>query len=224
MLPTIKSTNAAPSAFQRARERFAARKRPARIGFLVDATGSRFDTWENAQCTQARMFRLAGQLRALSLRLVHYGGGQLIDHGWMDSPRDVAAAMASVRCEQGLTQILQGLCAFQHDAPESRADAIILIGDCFEEDASQAQQVALALKQAGIRVFCFLEGPDWTAERVFRRIAEITGGKFAKFGSELPLPDLCQGVALLTAGGPKALKRLENKRARQLLLTGPSRR
>ena len=57
---------------------------------------------------------------------------------------------------------------------------------------------------------------------MFRRLAEETGGKFARFGEDLPLGALCEGVALLTAGGDQAVKRLGNKKVRQLLLTGPS--
>lgn len=222
MLPTVKKNSTpAPGVFRRAGKRFAAKRRPVRLGFLIDATGSRGDSWEKAQGIQAGMFRAASGLGPLSLRLVHYGGGELADHGWIDNPREAAAAMARVRCESGLTKIVLGLNAFRYYPPEERAAAIILVGDCFEEDPRDAEQMAFKLKQEGIRVFCFHEGEDWTAEGVFRRIAEITGGKFARFGDGLPLAELCEGVALLAAGGAKALKRLPDGRAKQLLLTGP---
>lgn len=212
------------SAFARALERLKERRRVTRLGFLIDATGSREDTWEKAQGIQATMFRAASGLGPLSLRLMHFGGGHLTDHGWMNRARDVAAAMAPVRCVRGLTQFLPGLRAFLDQAPEERAAAIILIGDFFEEEPQDAEVVALALRQAGIRVFCFLEGADPAAEGVFRRLAEITGGRFARFGDSLPLGALCEGVALLAGGGESAVKRLENKQVQRLLLTGPSRK
>jgi hypothetical protein len=227
MLPA-KRNNAAvgKSAFGRARERFAARleqrRRGARIGLIVDATGSRYQTWEQAQVIQARMFRETEKLNALSLRLVHFGGMALRDHGWMTDPHAVAARMAGVHCESGSTRIVPALRLFAAEGEESRAGAIILIGDCFEESAKDAYEAARALKRAGIRVFSFLEGNDWTAQDVFRRLAAETGGAFARFGESLPLGALCEGVALLTAGGEKAVKRLAHEKVRRLLLTGPS--
>lgn len=225
MLPILKKNGTrAPGALRRAAERFAAWRRRTRLGFLIDATGSRAHTWEQAQTVQAGMFRAASGLGPLSLRLVHFGGGALADHGWIESPRETAAAMARVHCATGPTQILPGLAAFLNSPPDNRAAAIILIGDCFEENPREAERIALALKNAGIRVFAFLDGKDGTAENVFRRVSEITGGKFAKFGSFLPLAELCEGVALLAAGGAEALRRLPDSRANRLLLTGPSRK
>jgi hypothetical protein len=130
--------------------------------------------------------------------------------------------MAGVRCESGLTQILPALAAFAGEAPKTKADAVILIGDCFEEDAGEADALARALKAAGIRIFAFLEGDDCTAKDVFRRLADITGGRFARLGDDFALHSLCQGVALLMAGGKQALETLPDKRTKQLLLGGPS--
>ncbi len=213
------------SALDRALARIDARNRaktPVRVGFLVDATGSRDESWEQAQTIQAGMFKKVAGLRSLSLRLVHFGGNEMADHGWQTDTRALAAQMAQVRCVTGLTQILPGLEKFLEFSEGERTHAIILVGDYFEENIEEAKQVALALKGAGIKVFAFLEGDDWTAEAVFGRLANVTGGAFTKFGADLPLADLCKGVALLSAGGEKALKRLENKRARHLLLGGPS--
>ncbi|MDG4901416.1 MULTISPECIES: hypothetical protein [unclassified Mesorhizobium] len=197
------------------------RRRNTRLGFLIDATGSRNETWEQAQGIHASMFRAVAGLGNFQVRLVHFGGGKLSDHGWMAGSREVAAAFAGVRCISGCTQILSGLAAFLEAKEGERPSAIILIGDCFEEDAGEASRIALDLNEAGIRVYCFLEGEDTTAEGVFREIAETTGGRMVKFGSELPLADLCAGVALLTAGGEKAAHLIENEKARRLLLTGP---
>lgn len=235
MLPVKRQGHIAPKkgAFARARERFNARqeeqekkeqeeqRREARIGFVIDATGSREDTWEQAQGIQAQMFRAVAGLPALHLRLVHFGGGEVRDHGWMDRPRDVATAMARVKCVTGLTQILPALRTFLFGTAEERPHALILIGDFFEEDMGEVAPLGAALKAAGIKVFSFLEGDDWTAETAFRQLATTTGGRFAKFGTDLPLADLCEGAALLAAGGEKAVARLGNKRVRQLLLTGP---
>lgn len=152
---------------------------------------------------------------------MHFGGVELSDLGWETDVRKVAAHMAAVRCVSGLTQINQALYRFMDDAPEDKADAVILIGDCFEEDSAYAERAGKEFRKAGIKVFSFIEGDDLTATAVFKKLAEDTGGKFARFGADLPLGDLCEGVALLTSGGEKALRRLKNEKAR-LLLEGPS--
>ena len=214
---TVNRKNLLARAIDRYKER-AALKRGVRIGFLIDATASREHTWEQAQTIQAKMFHSASGLTALKLRLVYFGGNRITKHGWNDNERGVAAHMAAVRCSAGLTQIIEGLEAFIDEKPENRAGAIILIGDCFEEDSAIAAKTAALLKAKNIKVFSFIEGEDWTAHSVFKNLATITGGKFAKFGDDLPLDDLCEGVALMTYGGEKALTRLKNDKVRQLLL------
>ncbi len=224
MQNTGKKKNA-PSAFARALERVNARRQaaqPIHIGFIVDATGSREQTWEQAQRVQFRMFKSLGRLRSLWVRLIHFHGGIAILHGWRSDPKEIAAEMAEVNCLSGLTNIVPSLRSFVDENFFKMAHVVILIGDCFEEKREEVEQVAALLAEKKIPVYCFLEGDDWTAETVFKRIAEVTGGKFARFGDDLPLGDLCEGVALLTAGGEKGLKRLKNKRAKQLLLTGPT--
>lgn len=222
MLPVLKDKSAAAkSTFARALDRFAARRRGTRIGFVTDATASREATWEAAQWVQGKMFFAVRKHGAFSLRLIHFGGNELTSFGWFDSPRAIAKHMAGVRCASGYTQFLPALAAFASEAPETIADAIILIGDCFEEDTGAAETLAHALKAVGIRVFAFLEGDDSTAEDVFRRLAEITGGRFARLGDDFVLHSLCQGVALLMAGGTQALAKLPDERAKRLLLGGP---
>lgn len=196
--------------------------RRGRIGFIIDRTASREATWEQAQGIQARMFRAVAGIEKLALRLVHFGGGQLTDYGWEDNAKTIAARMAAVRCQSGGTQFLEALTLFADASRENRAGAIILVGDCFEEEMSGAGRLARVLAGKGIKVFSFLEGDDWTAESAFRKLAEITGGRFAHLGADLPLEDLCEGVVLMTAGGSKGVARLKNEKVKRLLLAGPS--
>jgi hypothetical protein len=92
----------------------------------------------------------------------------------------------------------------------------------FEEDTSEIAGIAQALSDAGVKLFTFLEGEEFYAASIFHLLSFHTHGTFARFGTQLPLRDLCEGVALLTAGGQTALKRLENKKVQRLLLNGPS--
>jgi len=225
MLPVpFKPHSRLTRAFARAAERLAQEQRVTRIGFIIDATASREETWERAQAIQAKMFRAVAGLGRLSLRLVHFGGGEIVDHGWLGNPREAAARLARVECVRGRTRILPALERFYfwNERNGQRPDAIILIGDTFEEDGSQIEPIGGLLWAAGVKVFAFLEGEDWTAESAFRLLAERTRGKFAKLGDDLPLSELCTGVALLAAGGEKALLAAPKTSATQLLLEGPT--
>lgn len=207
------------SAFERAKLRFKARrrsKRPVRIGFLIDATASREESWEQAQIIQARMFKSVLALRKFEPRLVHFGGFKIRDHGWCDKADKVAAEMAKVQCVGGITEINGGLQAFLGEG--EKADAIIIVGDSFEEERDEG--LINEFRKKGIRLFCFQEGKDVIAREAFSWMAEQTNGSYARFGDELPLSDLCEGVALLAAGGKLSLANLKNEKVR-LLLAGP---
>ncbi len=126
---------------------------------------------------------------------------------FIDRPLD-KNRLAFVRADDGdfmelvadlrsLTQINGALRLLLNDAPDDKADALILIGDSFEEDSDKAARFSAKLQRRGIKIFSFIDGDD------------------------LPLAALCEGVALLASGGRKALNRLKNEKAR-LLLSGPS--
>lgn len=218
MLPAIIRPNKT-TALTRAVAAFKAQRRPAHIGLIIDATGSREHSWEQAQTAQLRMFKDLASLKALQLRLLEFGGGKLSDYGWQGDALKVAKKMAAVRCRQGLTQFVPALEAFAKD--KTKTDALLLIGDAFEEEQTAVLFCAWNLRDRGTRVFCFREGDDPVTESAFRTLAEITGGRSIKLGDQLPLADLCSGAALLAAGGQDAIKRLPNAKARQLLLPPP---
>jgi hypothetical protein len=77
---TTNRKNILARAMERYKER-AELRRGVRIGFLIDATRSRENTWEQAQTIQATMFRSASGLKALKLRLVYFGGNRLTKLG-----------------------------------------------------------------------------------------------------------------------------------------------
>jgi hypothetical protein len=166
------------------------------------------------------MFKATQGISALHLRLVHYGGNAINDLGWECDVRKIACHMAAVRCARGPTQFNDALHLFLDDAPEDRADVLILIGDAFEEDSNAAARLASQLKRRKIKIFSFIDGDDLAATTIFEKLAQETGGTIARFGDDLPLAALCEGVALLASGGRKALGRLKNEKAR-LLLSGP---
>ncbi len=125
------------------------------------------------------MFQAVSDIGRVAVRLVHFGGNHMSDHGWNSNAAGLAAAMAAVRCQSGLTQIIPSLQCF---VDGDRAEAVILVGDAFEEEAVEAFQLLPFLNAAGTRIFAFFEGDNRAAEAVFRRLAEETGGRFARLG------------------------------------------
>lgn len=190
----------------------------ARIGFVIDATGSRSSSWEEAQKIQAGMFQRVAEFGNMNLRLVHFGGDEVTDHDWIKNPADVVSKMAQVWCRGGNTQILGSLRKFLDDKPDQKAQSVILIGDSFEEDFDEIEPLAACLKDKKIKIFSFLDGRDFCAEKAFKLLSEKTGGAYAAFGPDMPLKDLCEGVAMLSAGGANALQRLHSGAAKTLLL------
>jgi hypothetical protein len=195
--------------------------RKGRIGFLLDATGSRSEAWLEAQTIQRRMFDKIAGIGKMALRLVYFGGNNPpSDQGWMNDSSVVARRMADVTCIGGQTQIISGLNAYVRDNAADRAQSVLMIGDSFEESEKEALIVAKHLKQQGTKVFTCQEGRDPTAAHVFKQIAEITGGRYFPLGGALPLDEICENVAIMTIGGQNALKRLGTGRSAQQLLLG----
>ena len=221
---TPKRRGTLAGAAQRAMQRFRETRRETRIGFIVDATGSRAHAWAEAQTIQARMFRAVGRKSGIRLRLVHFGGNEIADHGWLGDSGSIGTRMKRVRCVQGLTQILPALARFARAPEGERAQAVILTGDAFEEDPERAARIGDELAAAGIPVFSFIEGGDPAATAVFRDLAMRTGGRFARFGDELPLDELCAGAAMIAAGDADGVRKLKNEKVRRLLLAGPDRK
>ncbi len=192
-----------------------------RIGFIIDATGSRASTWLEAQKIQARMFKSLQGNEGLTLRLIHFGGNRVKDHGWLDSTTKIAALMNEVKCKTGLTKYINSINYFLHDLEHQNARSIILVGDHFEEDQENLFELARKLASKDIKVFCFLDSDDEKAEQTFRFLSETTAGKFARFGEDLPLSDLCEAVALLSSDTPDSVKKIKNENVKRLLLKHP---
>lgn len=182
------------------------------VGYIIDATASRSATWKLAQETQARMFET---INGLHLKLVHFGGNRITAHEWKADKDKVAGIMRKVSCEGGQTQIIEGLEVFLKE-DSRKPDSIIVVGDSFEESSEELVAVAHKLADRSIKVFPFQEDACTRTEENFRKLASITGGVYAKFDANMPLQDLCEGVAFMASGGFQALQKLRNKEVLEL--------
>lgn len=216
------------AALEKASMKQTAQSGNGRVGLVFDATGSREAGWPDKKKIQQQMFETINGTGQMTLRMVHFGGGEITDHGWVKDSQAVTTAMNNVECRSGGTQIIGSLEKFIADNPKDAAASIIFVGDSFEEPyfATKEDLIKILgpltekLAAQGTKVFTFLEGQDSHAEQALRVLSERTGGAFAKFGDDLSLlKDLCSGVALMSVGGAAALRKLQSPQAQQLLLT-----
>lgn len=182
--------------------------RRGRLVFALDATASRKPTWDRACHIQAEMFRETAALGGLDVQLVFYRGfGECKSSKWHSDPDALGRVMTGVACLGGQTQIRKVLNHAKAETGRDKVDALIFVGDCFEEDIDAVCHVAGELGVLGVPVFVFHEGGDPIAAGAFRQIARLTHGAYCPFdaGSADRLKDLLAAVAVYAAGGRKAL-------------------
>lgn len=182
-----------------------------RLVFALDATMSRQPTWDMACQLQADMFREAGSIGGLSVRLVYYRGlNECRASPWISDTAHLARLMSKIDCQGGQTQLGRVLSDARREAIASGVRAIVFVGDAMEENVDALCVTAGELGMLKVPCFMFQEGRDPAAEAAFREIARLTGGAWCRFdvGSAAQLRDLLRAAAAYAAGGRDALLRL----------------
>lgn len=204
--------------------------RVPRVVFAMDATASRQPTWSRAHRIQGSMFEtMSGRGQ---VQLASYGGFGFTASPWADDSKELMDAMASVRCVAGHTQIGKVLAHVAQENRQTRVSAAVLVGDTMEEQEHDLVSQARRLGTLGIPVFVFHEVGNERAEPALRRIAEASGGAYARFEEGDPagvLQPLLGAVAAYAEGGKKALlaygertnSEAVKRLSQQLKLTGP---
>ncbi len=182
--------------------------RRGRLIFALDATASRRPTWDRACHIQAAMFHETAALGGLDVQLVFYRGfRECKSSKWYSDPDALGRVMTGVACLGGQTQIGKVLSHAKTETGRQKVDALIFVGDAFEEDIDAVCHVAGELGVLGVPVFVFHEGGDPIAAGAFREIARLTRGAYCPFdlSSADRLKELLAAVAVYAAGGRKAL-------------------
>lgn len=180
-----------------------------RLIFAMDATASREPTWDRACHLQAEMFEATAAIGGLDVQLVFYRGFRECKASpWVSDSRALLTRMTQVRCVGGQTQIGRVLSHTAAQTRKRKVNALVFVGDCFEEDVDQVCHQAGELGMLGVPAFVFHEGGDPVAARAFRQIARLTRGAYCPFdaGSARQLRDLLAAVAVYAAGGFRALE------------------
>jgi hypothetical protein len=210
-------------------------KAPARLIFALDATASRQPTWDLACKLQSEMFSEVVKIGGLEIQLVFYRGIEFKPSAWMRDAAESARAMRKIECEGGKTQIGKVLAHARTEHAREKIAAVIFVGDAVEEPPSELYAIAAGL---GTPLFMFQEGdalampldqygmplasidvPPQKVEQIFREIARLTNGAYARFnaGAARELAELLRAVAAYAAGGVKALEDQNSPSARKLL-------
>ena len=194
-----------------------------RLIFALDATLSRQPTWDMACQLQAEMFREAGTIGGLDVRLVYFRGlNECRASPWISDTAQIAKLMSKIQCQGGQTQIGRVLSDARREAVASGVRAIVFVGDAMEENVDALCATAGELGLLKVPCFMFQEGHDAVAEAAYREIARLTGGAWCRFdaGSAAQLRELLRAAAAYAAGGREALKRLAKNASGAAALLG----
>ena len=191
-----------------------------RLIFAMDATMSRQPTWDLALSLQSEMFRAVKEVGGLDVQLIYFRGfNECQASRWVGDPDALARLMRQVHCEGGHTQIRKVLSHARQENERHKANALVYVGDCMEENIDHLSQLAGELGLIGVPVFLFQEGRNTRAERAFKEIARLSRGAYCRFdaGSAGQLRELLAAVAIYATGGRKALQNSKSGAAVLLL-------
>ena len=194
--------------------------RPGRLLFAMDATASRRPAWDMAAQIQGEMFQETAALGGLEIQLAYYRGfGEFKASSWTPDEKELLRLMTSVVCLAGETQLGKVLSHAVNETKRQNINALVFVGDSFEEDIDQVGKMAGQLGLLGVPAFMFHAGGDPIAGFAFKQMAKLTNGAYCQFDahSAQVLKELLGAVAVFAAGGPPALEDLARKRGGEVL-------
>ena len=184
---------------------------------------------------QSTMFETAAKLGGLDVQLVWYRGVDEVGHTpWLSDVHELVSRMSMIRCAAGTTKIGRLFQYVRTEHEREKIGAVIFVGDAVEESPYELYAATVGqppwflfqendapvvmLDRYGAPVASF-DTPVQRVETVFREIARLTGGAYARFdsGAAATLGELLRAVAAFATGGTKALGDLRTDGARKLL-------
>jgi hypothetical protein len=157
---------------------------------------------------------------SLSVQLVYYRGpSECRASKWISQPEHLSGLMEKIACRMGHTQLGKVLAHARREAELLKVQALIFVGDAFEENPNKLSHDAGELRRLSVPAFMFQEGHNRDVEQVFRGIARLTHGAYCRFdpGAARQLAELLRAVAVYAAGGMTALAARRDAGAVKLL-------
>ncbi len=196
------------------------RQNTGKLLFALDATASRQPTWDHATHVQYAMFDTVQQ--GLLIQLMYFRGqSECRSSRWVDHSDQLKKLMQLIHCQAGLTQIKRVLEHAIDENKKSPIAAVVYIGDCVEEPEDKLYQLAGQARLHQLPIFIFQEGSDPQAQKIFSRIADLSGGAYTHFDltSAQTLRELLSAAASYAKGGKMALVKLaaHNPQAARLI-------
>lgn len=222
-VPSKKASQTDVDVFLEKARKVAVHKRTDRCGrllFAMDATASRRPAWDMAAQIQGEMFQETAALGGLEIQLAYYRGFyEFKASSWTSDEKELLRLMTSVVCLAGGTQVGKVLSHAVNETKRQNINALVFVGDSFEEDIDEVGKTAGQLGLLGVPAFMFHEGGDPIAGFAFQQMAKLTNGAYCQFDahSAQVLKELLGAVAVYAAGGPPALEDLARKRGGEVL-------
>jgi hypothetical protein len=188
---------------------------PARLVFALDATASREQAWDHACEIQTDMFSAVHEIGSLAVQVCYYRGFRQFHYSqWSTKAKPLQDFMADVNCQGGHTQIEKVLRHALNSQKSQQLKAVVFVGDAVEEHPDTLCDLAGRMGLLNIPLFIFQEGQDNQVSRVFRQLANLSGGIYAPFNlnSREQLKNLLSAVAVFATGGKSAAQALSKTR------------
>ena len=208
-LPQRRSSSGQIDKFLTRSREIAERPAPeARLIFAIDATASRQASWDQACQLQGEMFMATHNLGGLAVQLSYYRGfNDFHASPWLQDESTLLRQMSGVECLGGYTQIRRLLEHAQTEHRKQPVKALVFIGDACEENPDALIGKAGELGIENLPLFMFQEGTTPQVESIFKQMARVSGGAWARFdhGSASELAKLLGAVARYAAAGREGL-------------------
>ncbi|MEJ0044006.1 MAG: hypothetical protein WDM81_18125 [Rhizomicrobium sp.] len=179
-----------------------------RLIFAIDATMSRQPTWTKATEIQSDMFAVAQAIGGLAVQLVYF---RAANSAPATGPRRrscsrTACATSPAAAASPSSAACSPMPRPKRARPRSVRWSMSATPSRKTPDAAAAEAGRLAL--LGVPAFMFHEGDDPHAGAVFRDIARLTKGVYARFdaGAAKQLRELLMAAAIYATGGAVALR------------------
>lgn len=178
----------------------------SRTEIMVTGSLRRVGNIRNALNTlQGDLFARVPETEGMEMRVTAFLDGCRHTTPWNNSPVDVGGGTTQWHCHQGQTLFAEALNA---TVQEDCVDAIIVLGDRFDDKLPEALEHARILNEQGARIFAFHIGGNDESAKAYQQFAEATGGVFLQLTDETNIASIVSIVMDYVLRDQEALQAL----------------